>query len=431
MYLSSKQRDAFRKLYGARADEQIQKELRKRLILAGLILLATVLAAIVAGWKQSNRRELIDGYFIRRNEHDASDKTVHLIAESEGLKHKMNLSVASRTYSDEEIQKMLPEFWEKLNAVIIPKGQQADHITEDLKLVESLPEYPFRIRWQSDKPLLVKTTGRIDAEELRKQKAGVMVILTAEVRYEDYEEERLYTVRIYPKSVGREQSFWNQTEEAVSAQNEKTQYEYLKLPEVVDNHILKYQEVKSSSVAGLILCGCVLAMLVYIKDDEKLLKRAAQRDEELNREYPQLVSRLTLYLRAGLTLKNAWHRICRDYGIRKKSSGPCAVYEQMMKSDEKMKSGMSEVEAYREFAEIIGLTSYKSLISLLVQSLETGNSQIQGQLERLVSEAFMERKREARSLGEKAGTKLLGPMFVMLIVVLVMILIPAAMSFAM
>ena len=46
-------------------------------------------------------------------------------------------------------------------------------------------------------------------------------------------------------------------------------------------------------------------------------------------------------------------------------------------------------------------------------------------LKKEAREAFEDRKNEARRLGEEAGTKLLGPMFMMLAVVLLIIVVPA------
>ena len=50
-------------------------------------------------------------------------------------------------------------------------------------------------------------------------------------------------------------------------------------------------------------------------------------------------------------------------------------------------------------------------------------------LERESTEAWEERKRKARVLGEAAATKLLVPMIMMLIVVMAIVMIPAFMSF--
>ena len=50
-------------------------------------------------------------------------------------------------------------------------------------------------------------------------------------------------------------------------------------------------------------------------------------------------------------------------------------------------------------------------------------------LEREAESAFEERKRNARVQGEEAATKLLIPMALMLLIVLVLLIVPACMSF--
>ena len=50
-------------------------------------------------------------------------------------------------------------------------------------------------------------------------------------------------------------------------------------------------------------------------------------------------------------------------------------------------------------------------------------------LERESQEAFENRKRRAKILGEQAGTKLLAPMMLMLVIVFVILLYPAGSSF--
>ena len=68
-------------------------------------------------------------------------------------------------------------------------------------------------------------------------------------------------------------------------------------------------------------------------------------------------------------------------------------------------------------------------MTLLEQSVRKGGS---GLSEALLQEeivAFEERKNLARRYGEEAGTKLLGPMVVLLLVVMSMVLLPAFMSF--
>jgi len=50
-------------------------------------------------------------------------------------------------------------------------------------------------------------------------------------------------------------------------------------------------------------------------------------------------------------------------------------------------------------------------------------------LEKESLEAFEERKNMAKRLGEEAGIKLLAPMAIMLIIVMIIVIVPAMLSF--
>ena len=117
-----------------------------------------------------------------------------------------------------------------------------------------------------------------------------------------------------------------------------------------------------------------------------------------------------------------------DYG-RKRKRNPRPAYEEIRIVCYEMESGVSESEAYRRFGERCGQAKYKTFATLLIQNLQKGSRQMADMLERESTEAWEERKRKARVLGEAAATKLLVPMIMMLIVVMAIVMIPAFMSF--
>lgn len=67
--------------------------------------------------------------------------------------------------------------------------------------------------------------------------------------------------------------------------------------------------------------------------------------------------------------------------------------------------------------------------SILVQNLKKGNRSMTDLLKQEAAEAFQERKEAAKRLGEEASAKLLGPMMILLFIVLIIILVPAFISF--
>ena len=87
------------------------------------------------------------------------------------------------------------------------------------------------------------------------------------------------------------------------------------------------------------------------------------------------------------------------------------------------------MEAYRRFGERCGQVKYKTFATMLIQNLQKGSRQLADMLEKESMEAWDERKRKARVLGEAAATKLLVPMILMLLVVTAVIMIPACLAF--
>jgi hypothetical protein len=67
--------------------------------------------------------------------------------------------------------------------------------------------------------------------------------------------------------------------------------------------------------------------------------------------------------------------------------------------------------------------------SLIAQNLKKGNKGISELLTKEAVDAFEERKETAKRLGEEAGTKLLVPMMIMLVIVFAVIMVPAFLSF--
>lgn len=145
-------------------------------------------------------------------------------------------------------------------------------------------------------------------------------------------------------------------------------------------------------------------------------------------DYPQMVSKLTLYLGAGMTIRKAWYQIAEDYEYQREEKGEREVYEEMIYTMHEIQGGASEGECYERFGERCALPVYKKFGAMLSQNLKKGTKGLAPLLRQEADNAFEERKSLAKRLGEEAGTKLLIPMFLMLAVVLVMIVVPAFFS---
>ena len=129
-----------------------------------------------------------------------------------------------------------------------------------------------------------------------------------------------------------------------------------------------------------------------------------------------------------MTARKAFQKITADYRRRERKVSHFA-YEAMAAACNEMDSGVAEIEAYRRFGERCAQMKYRTFSTLLIQNLQKGSKRLADLLEKEALEAWDERKRKARVLGEAAATKLLVPMIMMLAVVMAVIMIPAFLSF--
>ena len=91
-------------------------------------------------------------------------------------------------------------------------------------------------------------------------------------------------------------------------------------------------------------------------------------------DYSEVLSRLIIFLGAGMSIRSAWERIAVDYrrsvehGVHQKRY----IYEENGSDGEPVKSGVSESQAFYEFGSRCGLQPYMKLAALLEQSRKNG-----------------------------------------------------------
>ena len=231
------------------------------------------------------------------------------------------------------------------------------------------------------------------------------------------------------KKLTRKEQAKKDLAEAVSRYNEQqNDPDYYYLPDTLNGKKVKWEIPADNS--GMLLTGLFLiaAMVILVMKGREEQVQLQKRYEELLMDYPGLIMKFTLLVQAGMTVRKAFQKIALDYS-RKKKRKPRPAYDEIRVICYEMESGVSESEAYRRFGERCGQAKYKTFATLLIQNLQKGSRQMADMLERESMEAWEERKRKARVLGEAAATKLLIPMIMMLMVVMAIVMIPAFLSF--
>lgn len=396
---------------------------RSILCIAGSMGLYLVLT--VAGPSEEPVSE--DGKILREG-YGGEEKEYQIMVD--GLEEEeipVTVRVSPRRYTKEDAERVFFEIMDGMEERIRAGNPSLMEVTSDLMLPTRLDEQGVRIRWQSSEPNLLTSSGilQTSVEEVTD------VMLYVELSDGNYQGEFELPIRLVPPVLTPQQERLTGLQQEILAQDEAQQtQEYLTLPAEYKDRRLYYRTGEKGDYAVLPLLGVLLALLLVAREQAGSREQEKKREQELLLDYAELVSKLMVFIGAGMTVRNAWERIVKDYeaGRGQGRHKERAAYEEMRRTYYQLVNGTPEGTAYREFGQRCRLQPYLKLSSLLEQNRKSGTKNLRMILQTEMADAFELRKNLARRMGEEAGTKLLLPLFLMLGIVMVMIMVPAMMT---
>lgn len=338
------------------------------------------------------------------------------------MREKIELEVNERVLTAEEAQIRYEELILILEQDILGENPSLQEVRENLNLPYEVEDYPFSINWKSSDHGLLASDGSVTTGELQ---APAEINLTAEVFYGEMEWVHSWDIILYPpERTAREQFIYEMRTSLKEAEEEQKYEEELQLPQSVDGRVVLWAEKKESSGSAVLLITVLAAGIVFCMKDKDLQDELIKRRRAMKQEYVVIVSKYALFLEAGMTVRGAFVKICRDY-YEKEHVKINPLYEEMRYSCNELKAGISESKVYENFGRRTGVQEYTRLCALLTQNLKKGNTALTRRLKEECDNAFTESLQWRKRRGEEAGTKLLAPMGMMLVMVLIMIMLPA------
>ena len=401
------------------------KKIREFLICCALCLLLLVFGGI---WSLYQRQQLEVSFLQRPSYHQGDRQETLEAVRQDGTKEKVSVQLSERLYTSEEAKERLKKAMSLVDEAFLGENENAQHV--DLPLVfETEPLEGVLVQWMTDRPDVLNSGGKI-AENFAEEE-GILVQVRAVLSCQ--QEEAVYTrdVMVYPLRKTDGEAFRRKAgHELEKADQETRQEEGFSVPEQIDGETVTFRKRAGKEFWLLALLLFLAGILLYICRDERITGETEKRRTQLLADYPGLVSKLTVLMRAGLTVQSAFGRIAMDYRRRKEQEGICRyAYEELTLAYYEMVNGISEGKACEHYGKRCGLLPYMRLGGLLAQNSRKGNHKLLESLGQESQEAFEEQKRRARKTGEEAGTKMLLPMVLMLLVTIVIILYPAFAAF--
>lgn len=347
-----------------------------------------------------------------------------IVVRENGDQTSLRLDVNTKQLTEDEAQEIFAQAAGILPDRIKGENLSLEQVRSDLVLPTALEEWGIQMLWRSGNPDYIDNAGRLI--EGRMMTVPETAVLEVTMTLQEYRCTQEVTVCIYPE----EEPSW---EERLADQLERLEAdsrneETLILPEYFEGEQIRFvTPADNSKKAALALLPAVVGLVILNQGSQKEDKRRKQRREEIMADYPELIIKMTVLYQAGLSMRGVWERIGAD--ARKKGGKLRPIYEEVCFACNCMAEGISEPEAYRQFGQRCSTSSCLKLGNLLAGNVRRGTRQLSELMAQESARAWELRKQRARRSGEKAGTKMLIPMFMMFGVVLAMVVIPAFYSF--
>lgn len=162
------------------------------------------------------------------------------------------------------------------------------------------------------------------------------------------------------------------------------------------------------------------ALYGYIPYDS-LRAKAAKRQEEIEQSFPNVISKLTLLAMAGMNIVHAVEETA--------ASGNSLMYRELRIALKEMAQGATVQGAFLRMQNRCDNKYLDKMVIMVTKSYVAGNTNLADDLKSINDECWLDRKHNARRMGEKIQNKLFIPTMLMFIGILVVIVVPAMSGF--
>lgn len=411
--------------------EEIRKKIRENpsYIKAGILLAVSAVCFIsVYLWDNSRRIETNrQGEKILERPEGGEDGTHGMHVKIGTREEDITVSVSGRQYNDEERKQAFKEAEQKIGILILGENESLDEVRCDLDLITEIPGTGISVSWQADRYDVIDTQGHLQEEKLTED--GTVVKLTATFGYAGEKASCEFYIKVFPPLRSDDEKLMKDLEDSLARSDEKTKTEnYMVLPETINGEKIHWNYGKNTRAAAVLILGTGAAFMLVISDSQRKKEEDKKLARQMQLDYPKIINKFNLYIRSGMTIRRAWFLIAKDYEKKRGEKNRRKAYEEMVCTMHQIQGGIPEGECYEKYGIRCRISVYRKFGTMLAQNLRKGSGGLTELLGREAEEAFEDRKNLAKKLGEEAGTKLMIPLFLMLIVVFAIVIIPAFFS---
>ena len=355
----------------------------------------------------------------------------------EDLLEELEIRVPAREYSEEELEDLLKDCIPKAKLMLLNGNAGFDSVEDDLCFFEKIEGYPFSFEWEAEDPERIGVFGELLSQEPFETRIRMIAY------HRSFSRDFGIPIRAVPgkrkqtaikrgklQKLVTEQLENNAMNDAEGPGSDKdpesAEKNELILPDSMEGEKIEYftaGERRNPAYLAVTAGVCFALWYGFKKDREK---RKSERIQRIREDFPGMLPQMTMYLSAGMTVRNIWFFLCEEAAGSGKPRSP--LTEEMEITVNELKSGASEAGAYADFGKRTAIPETVRFSALLSQNIRTGGSRLSDLLREETEKAVTQQKQRAVKAGEEAGTKLLFPMMLLLGDMMAIIMVPAFMT---
>ena len=396
---------------------------------SGILAAASVVCfACIYIW--DNSRALMtneSGQAVLKRGEAGDDRVQELEADIGGIEENLEVEISGKAYGEEELDEVFQQAQEALPLLISGDNGDLSEVREPLDLITEIPDTGISVSWETDPHDVISADGTIREENLTEE--GAVVKLTAALKYGSRVQYCELYAHVFPPAISPSEKLIRELEEKTVESDEATKTEeYMILPGEIGGETVRWSFPADRRAYAVLILGIGISCMLAVSDRQRKKEEEKRTARQMQIDYPQIINKFNLYIRAGMTVRKAWFLIVQDYERRNGSRKKRKAYEEMAAAMYQIRGGLPEGECYENYGARCKEQSYRKFGMMLSQNLRKGSGGLTDLLEREAEEAFEDRRKLAKKLGEEAGTKLMIPLFLMLIIVFAVMIVPAFFS---
>ena len=283
----------------------MDKKERKRLAIVFLVVL------FLAFFKDVSSGNLQEDNIILRNEYGGAEKDVSLELEIEEANTAQIyvVEVEPMRFTREQANTYFEIAKEEIS-------KDMHTINESLDIKEIYADGMIIAEWQFSPHGYIDSSGDIFWKEIPEEGVllNVSVLLTGGVYEEIYE----FPLLIEGKELSENELIVQDVDKILKQQMQQEGEDKILLPEKIRGKTLIWKEKKDYLTGKVFLLEGILLLLLYILKKREKKELIKKRKETFEYGYPDLINKLCVLLGAGMTMRQAWICIARQYQEKKR-----------------------------------------------------------------------------------------------------------------